>query len=204
MIMACWKITLSGIRTNRDFSVQLERLILQIDWEIPPPSTPSKDDIISKLRAAQQEIRTIRNDATEHPSNFLQERAAAEALAGNEDVAKILRRIKKAEATKVCYGLLRKYLKPSTQGGITRVEVENEDGTTAIVTEPTEVFDLILKRNHRHFSQATGTPFTTPPLSEWLGKCGETTIGQDILHGRNKPDLGSSYPFPETQMILDA
>jgi hypothetical protein len=204
MIVAYWKITLSGIRTNRDFSVQLERLILQIDWEAPPPSTPSKDDIISKLRAAQQEIRTIRKDATEHRSNFLQERAAAEALNGNDHVAKILRRIEKAEATKVCYGLLRKYLKPSTRGGITRVEVENEDGTTEIVTEPTEVFDLILKRNHKHFSQATGTPFTTPPLSDWLGKCGETTIGQDILHGRNKPDLGSSYPFPETQMILDA
>jgi hypothetical protein len=80
MIVACWKITLSGIRTNRDFSVQLERLMLQIDWEVPPPSTPSKDDIISKLRAAQQEIRTIRKDATEHRSNFLQERAACHNL----------------------------------------------------------------------------------------------------------------------------
>ena len=59
-------------------------------------------------------IRTIRKDATTHRSDFLQERAASEALAGNEEVAKVLRRIGKAEATKVCYKLLRKYLKLST------------------------------------------------------------------------------------------
>ena len=110
-----------------------------------------------------------------------------------------LRRIDKAEATKVCYKLLRKYPKPSTRGGITRIEIINDDGTIRTVTEPNEVFNLILKRNHAHFSQATGTPFTTPPLSEWLGKCGETGIGQDILNGRDKPDLGPVCPFPETQ-----
>ena len=204
MIVAYWKITLSGIRTNRDFADQLERLIQQIDWDDNPPLAPSKDDVVAKLREAQREIKSIRTEANEHRSNFLQERAAAEALAGNEDVAKVLRRIEKAEATKVCYGLLRKYLKPTTRGGITQIEVANDDGTTRIVTEPNEVFDLILKRNHAHFSQATGTPFTTAPLSEWLGRCGETEIGQDILHGRNKPDLGNACPFPETQIILDA
>ena len=84
----------------------------------------------------------------------------------------------------VCYRQLRKYLKPSTRGGITRTEeVANEDSTTRIVTEPSEVLNLILKRDHAHFSQTTGTPFTTPPLSTWLGKCGETEIGQDILNG---------------------
>ena len=34
-------------------------------------------------------------------------------------------------------------------------------------------------------------------------KCGETEIGQDILNGRAKPDLGPTCPFPETQVILD-
>jgi hypothetical protein len=59
--------------------------------------------VIAKLRDAQKEIRTIRKDATQQRSEFLQERAAAEALAGNEEIAKVLRRIEKAEATKVCY-----------------------------------------------------------------------------------------------------
>ena len=73
------------------------------------------------------------------------------------------------------------------------MEVANEDGTTQIVTEPNEVFNRILKRNYAHFiSQVTGTSFTTPPLSNWLGKCGETEMGKDILSGRDKPDLGSA------------
>jgi hypothetical protein len=204
MAVAYWKITLSGMRNNRDFADQLELLLQQLDWDEHPPNAPAKDDIVAKLRDAQKEIRTIRADATEHRSEFLQERAAAEALAGNDEVAKVLRRIEKAEATKVCFRLLRKYLKPSTRGGITRIEVANKDGTTRIVSEPKQVNSLILKRNHAHFSQATGTPFTKAPLSEWLGLCGETEIGCDILNGTSQPDLGRDCPFPETQMILDA
>jgi hypothetical protein len=118
---------------------------------------------------------------------FLQERAAAEALAGNQETAKVLRRIKRAEATKVCFQLLHKYLKPSVRGGITQIEVENtDDGTT-----------------NKHFSQATGTPFTTSPLKEDLGSHGETQMGQAILNGRAKPKIGPNASFAETQIILD-
>jgi hypothetical protein len=100
---------------------------------------------------------------------FLQEQAAAEALAGNDEIAKVLRRIEKAEATKACCQLVCKCLKPLTaRGGITRIEVVGDEGTARIVTEPNEIFDLILKRNHAHFSQASGIPFTKPPLSKRL------------------------------------
>jgi hypothetical protein len=81
----------------------------------------------------------------------------------------VLQRIEKAEATKACYQLLCKCLsKPLTRGGITRIEVADDEGTARIVTEPNEIFDLILKRNHAHFSQASGIPFTKPPLSKRL------------------------------------
>ena len=53
---------------------------------------------------------------------------------------KVLRCIEKAEVIKVCYKLLSKYLKPSTQGGITTpIEVASKDGTTWIVTEPSKI-----------------------------------------------------------------
>jgi hypothetical protein len=104
----------------------------------------------------------------------------------------------------VCYRFVCKYLKPTTRGGITPIEVDDEEGTTRIlVTEPKEIFDLVLKRNHAHFSQATGTPFMQPPLNKWLQRCGGTPTGQDVLHGRYKPDLGPACPVPETQIILD-
>ena len=89
MIVTYWKITLSSIRTERDATQQLERLLLHITRD-RTPLAPSKSDFIAKLRDSQQIIRTIRKDATTHRSDFLQERAASEALAGNEEVAKVL------------------------------------------------------------------------------------------------------------------
>jgi hypothetical protein len=97
---------------------------------------------------------------------FLQEQAGAKALAGNDKIAKMLRHIEKAEATKACCRLVCKCPKPlSTRGGNTRIEVAGNEGTARILTEPKEIFDLFLKRNHAHFSQATGTPFTRKPPS---------------------------------------
>ena len=78
MTMAYWKITLSSIRTKGDA------------WD-RPPHAPAKEDVIAKLRDAQQAIRrTIQNEATQHQSDFLQGRAAAEALAGNKESAKVV------------------------------------------------------------------------------------------------------------------
>jgi hypothetical protein len=57
---------------------------------------------------------------------MLQERAAAEALAGNEQEAiHILRRLERAEATKACFRLLRQdYLKPRSSRGLTQGQRE--------------------------------------------------------------------------------
>jgi hypothetical protein len=47
------------MRPNRHFAQQLERLLLQIDWNDNLPIAPAKDDVIAKLRKAQKEIRSI-------------------------------------------------------------------------------------------------------------------------------------------------
>jgi hypothetical protein len=58
-----------------------------------------------------------------------------------------------------------KYLKPTIHRGITQIKVDHPNGTTRIVTDAQDVFNQILKQNHAHFSQATGTPFTKTPLN---------------------------------------
>jgi hypothetical protein len=122
------------MRTNLDFADQLEQLVQQINWDETPQLAPAKDDVIAKL---QKEIRSTRTEATEHRHVFpQQEQAAAKALAGNDETAKVLRRIEKAEVTKTCYQLLCKCLKPTTRGGITRIEVAYDEVATCIVTEP--------------------------------------------------------------------
>ena len=128
MIVAYWKIKLSSIHTKREATQQLEQLLIHIAWDQPPLAPSKSDVIVAKLRDAQQTIQTICKEATTHRLEFLQERAALEALAGNKEVAKVLRRIATAKATKVCYKLLPKYLKPSmTQGGITHIKVAMEN-----------------------------------------------------------------------------
>ena len=202
-----WKIALSGKRTHRVVETVLEALAEGIDWDPTPPSPEmSVSDIQGQLRRVQAELKKIRKEASTHRSDMLQERAAAEALAGNEAEAKILRRLERAEATKACFGLLRKYLKPRSNGGLTKVQVPDgvdESGTETFkdVSESEEMFALILERNYKHFGQANGTPFTEAPLKDWLGNYGETETGQAILAGELRPALDQG--FPETQTVLD-
>jgi hypothetical protein len=156
----------------------------------------SVSDIQVELRLVQAELKKIRKEASSHRSDMLQERAAAEALAGNEEEAKILRRLERAEATKACFGLLRKYLKPRSNGGLTKVQVSDgidKNGTETFkdVSESEAMFALILERNFKHFGQANGTPFTEAPLKDWLGNYGKTETGKAILSGelRDPPSL---------------
>jgi hypothetical protein len=203
-----WRIALSGKRTARDVTAVLEALYQVIDWapKQPPPPNMSVPDIQAQLRHDQAELKKIRKDASSLRSDMLQERAAAEALAGNDEEATILRRLERAEATKACFGLLRKYLKPSSSGGLTKVQVADgvdANGTEIFkdVSESEEMFQLILERNFKHFGQANGTPFTEAPLKDWLGKYGETETGQAIINGDLRPTLDTG--FPETQTVLD-
>jgi hypothetical protein len=100
--------------------------------------------------------------------------------------------------------MLRKYLKPTVKGGITKIEVQDANGETQMITDPTDMVNRILQRNQRHFSQATGTLFTTEPLTGLPGKCGETHTGKALTTGQEKPTLGANAQFPETQIMLDA
>jgi hypothetical protein len=154
MMVAFWKIKLTALQTTQICSNKLANLLIHIDWGESPPLAANLIDICTKLRSAQHKIRTIRKQASKHRSNFLQQRAAAEALAGNQEEAKILRRLERAEATKSCYQMLRKYLKPTVKGGITKIEVQDDNGDTQMISNPEDMVDRILKRNQRHFSQA--------------------------------------------------
>jgi hypothetical protein len=139
MMVAFWKIKSSEIKNECDFSHKLESLLTQIDWTDSPPTASTYVEVCTKLRSSQNKIRTIRKQANKHRSDFLQQRAAAEALAGNQEEAKVLSRLERAEATKACFKLLRKYLKPTMRGGITKIEVDAPNGTTTMITDPVEM-----------------------------------------------------------------
>jgi hypothetical protein len=51
-----------------------------------------------------------------------------------------------------------------------------------------ELEATLYERNRNHFSQAQGTPFTVPPLSEALQFDGVTAFGKTILQGKAIPE----------------
>jgi hypothetical protein len=207
LLATCWWTALSGEQTNRDADVILESLAHSIEGDSPQPTTHMWVSAIQvQLRLVQAELKKIRQEASSLRSDMLQERAAAEAHDGNDAEATILRRLERAEATKAWFGLLRKYLKPTSSGGLTKVQVA--DGTDANgtelfrdFTESEEMFALMLECNFKDFGQANGTPFTEAPLKDWLGTHDKTDTGQAIIHGELRPVLG--HGFPQTQTVLD-
>jgi glyceraldehyde-3-phosphate dehydrogenase/erythrose-4-phosphate dehydrogenase len=77
-------ITLSGEHTHRDVGAILAALSEQIKWDPKPPptTTMSITDIQVQLQMIQAELKKIRKKASSIQSDMLQERAAAESLAG--------------------------------------------------------------------------------------------------------------------------
>jgi hypothetical protein len=88
---------------------------------------------------------------------MLQERAAAEALDGNDAEATILRRLERAEATKACFGLLRKHLKPTSSGGLTKAQVAAPTQMALIFSEMSRNPKKCSPLSWSDFGQANGT-----------------------------------------------
>ena len=78
-------------------------------------------------------------------------------------------------STKACFGLLQKYLRLRSNGGLTKVEVlDGIDASGTItfkdVSELEAIFALILERTFKHFGQANGTPFMETLLKHGCGQ----------------------------------
>jgi hypothetical protein len=65
-----------------------------------------------------------------------------------------------------------------------------------MITEPDDMINRILQRNKRHFSQATGTPFTQAPLP---CSAPEKLAGIELIQGNDQPQPGADAHFPETK-----
>jgi hypothetical protein len=102
MMVAFWKIKISEIKNEYGFSHKLESVLTQIDWADSLPTASTYVEGCTKLRSSQNKIRTIRKQVNKHRLDSLPQQAAAEALAGNQEEAKVLHRLEWAEATKAC------------------------------------------------------------------------------------------------------
>ncbi|KAL7559730.1 hypothetical protein ACA910_003314 [Epithemia clementina (nom. ined.)] len=62
----------------------------------------------------------------------------------------------------------------TNHGGLSAIKIpDTSPGTWKLIIDPDEITANLISRNNRHFSQATGTPFTVPPLRDTVGRNAE-------------------------------
>ena len=125
--------------------------------------------------------------------------------AENSTAEKITDRRQRNSKMHQLYVQLRKRFKAQHSGGLPNILIQSDanDPTSPVrvVTDPTEVEQLLIKRNIKHFGQSQGTPFTTAPIIEHLGYRGNSPQVTKIINGENITHI-SDNTSPSVQAIL--
>jgi exonuclease III len=105
--------------------------------------------------------------------------------------ALILRRLQRAEAIKRLFDKLRSARSQGDRRGVVSLEIPvHPDADPKTCSEwrtidvPSEIVDHLQRRNRKHFGQAHGSPFTVPPLSDYLGFQGVGPNADTVLKGQ--------------------
>lgn len=76
-------------------------------------------------------------------------------------------------------------------GGVSRVEMKDNDGTTKVLTQKVEIEEACMKENEKKYMQTSNTPCMTGQLQRDLGYDGLTPSGEAILNGTYEPPPGT-------------
>ena len=211
-----WLKTISSIRNNINYRLQLERLL----HKLRPPARAKFDldkqhtykEASAHLRAARRQRYTVMSKATDYRAMFLHEQAAAAALSSDVAKEKILKGLIKSQDRSEAYKRLHHVFKPANTGAISHLEVPAGDWQWPYnpkqVTEWTREYDTqkvedhLFARNITHFGQAKETPWTKAPFDN-IPFDGSGPIAESILDG--------TYLYAQTgshgkyiQLLLDA
>ena len=111
------------------------------------------------LNIAWKSYRGIQSQERQYREKFLKDRAKEQAAKGNGDVAKALKQIRQKERLKSDYSSIRRGYGINKQGLATLDVPDLETGGRKLITNADEIHKYLLKRNEKHFSQATFTTF---------------------------------------------
>jgi hypothetical protein len=189
---------LRGIRNRCSLKTQLERLIRKLPAKQRTQYTVDHQqynllDSQIALRQARNERYQVIAKASEFRKLFLQEQAAAAALAGDEDKERILERLLKAQERSDMYRRLHHVFKPNHAGAISHLEIPAAEdwkwpydpkGVTQWKREydTQKVENLLFTRNILHFGQSKETPWALPPFNA-IPFTGTGKIADEILDG---------------------
>jgi hypothetical protein len=202
--------------SNTDgFQARLDRASTSIEFkDTPTAAYQVYKSLRTELQDASKQSRDVREAELNSRINEKHEIGSPEHL-------KRLKNIKIGEASKRAWQSI-KFLR--TQSGSTqtlnRIDIpaswpipisnstqwntlENPATCTQwqTITSPTDIEHYIRLRNHGHFGQAQGTPFTELPLRSEINWQADTPTSDDILNGYHQLDTINA--IPQCQALLD-
>ena len=195
------KKCLSMLRTGLDCTsiINDSNQKLQAPLEIPT----TKQQCCTMLSQAKREVNAIVSTSLQRRDQEMRERIIALENSGRKSDAAnaiALRRLQRAEEIRRLFNKLRALRLKGQRQGVTTIEIPvhpDQDPKTCtewrLINVPTEIVEHIQQRNKAHFGQAHGSPFTTPPLLDDLGFCGDGPGATEILHGRYDHTLFSDH-----------
>ena len=182
---------LTGIKHNKAHSQDLIEQFTQTCEGLPFPQ--NKTICQKYLTDARSEVNIIVHDSfAQRDQEFRQRIVELEASVKPKDRkhAQTLRQMIQKERRRQMFRKLKVLRDTSGATGVTRIEVPvppDMDPKACTQWEtidiPSEVLAHLQTRNRRHFGQARETPFTSPPLSDDFGYCGDTIEAQALLEG---------------------
>ena len=185
----------SMARTGLDHLTQLPVTPVPLDdWYTEPFEIPhTLQECVDQLKIAKLDVKSIVKNSFAQRDTERRERIReleTSTSPTHKKCAKRLRRLQKAEAIKELFRKLKPLRDPDSRKGVTRIEIPcHHDDDPKSCTEwqqievPTEVLRHLRIRNRKHFGQAQGSPFTTSPLVEGLGYCGDGPSAEQLLNG---------------------
>ena len=197
------------------FQARLTRANTSIDFKATPPEAYQ---IYKSLRNELQEVSKNSRDIREAELNS---RINEKHQAGSPEYLKRLKNIKIGEATKRAWQSI-KFLRHQSGSSqpLNRIDIPAswptpishstqwhtlESPATCTewksITSPTDIEHYIRLRNHGHFGQAQGTPFTETPLRNEVNWQADTPTCDDILTGHVQIDTVDS--IPQCKALLD-
>lgn len=178
------------------------------DSNTSPPK--SLQESVSTLKTAQLSLREIIREHKQVRHQELEDKIRKLEAIGDrksKKTATILRNIRKSEEIKTLFRKLKLLLKPKSFSTITQVQVP-EDPTQdpnqctkwKILDDPQAIQSALSARNHHHFHQAHGSPFTRSPLAQDIGYTGtKLPRSSQILDGTYD---STTLPF-HTRLLLN-
>lgn len=199
IVVNYWKLHLKSKKRNINLTAQMEKLKRKLPEETQKTielNTLSPTAVLERAKQNQQLLFKHHWELREEHMKGKEQELKGDKK--NKEAAEA-RLIRSRENMRKNFMILKQTFGESRSKGISQLEIPDTDnaGKYIRVSEPKIIEQELLKRNIFHFSQARGTPFTSPLFEEKLGYEGTNQTVLNILKGDVPKELVDDRPSIE-------